>query len=178
MFLIEINACRLSLDYINILICLMLSKNILFNKMTDAHLRPPHHHHHKLASLQVPFANWQVVNVVFNYPVIKLLSVLFVLTKDFHPTPLLILYGFSPFFGFILTERSTIAPFFLLQELKWLRWLLSHFISWAAIIGNAVRENDLVPVKRLSKAESKRSKTRCSGKFCILHERKEQRQKV
>ena len=98
--------------------------------------------------------------------------------KIFHPAPLLILYGFSPFFGFILTERSTIAPFFLLQELKWLRWLLSHFISWAAIIGNAVRENDLVPVKRLSKAESKRSKTRCSGKFCILHERKEQRQKV
>ena len=145
--------------------------------MMDNHIRPPHHHHHKLASLQVPFANWQVVNVVFNYPVIKLLSVLFVLTKDFHP-PLLILYGLAYSLDSFLTERSSIAPFFLLQEFKWLRWLLSHFISWATIIGNAVRENDLVPVKRLSKAESKRSKTRCSGKFCILHERKEQRQKV
>ena len=101
---IDINACMLLLDYIIIMICLMLPKNILFIKMTDAHLRPPHHDHHKLASLQVPFANWQVVNVVFNYPVIKLLSVLFVLTKDFHPTPLLIPYDFSSFFGLRMTS--------------------------------------------------------------------------
>ena len=102
--------------------------------------------------------------------------------KIFHPAPLLIFYGFSPcipFVGFIPYRTEFHCTFFSSSRIEViLRWLLSHFISWAAIIGNAVRENDLVPVKRLSKAKSKRSKTRCSGKFCILYERKEQGQKV